>query len=508
MPQQRLQIDGSSRPAGARSNGAWRVAKFGGTSVGTPSNWPHIAKIVRAHLDDGVRPLLVCSALSGVTDQLERLLAALDAGDDATPVVRALVERHAEAARAMGVLGDDLPELRWLEDLGARRETPTPRLRAQVLAAGERLSTRLAVRYLRAEGLDAGWVDVQEVLHATSDGRGAADYLSAECEYAPDAALQARLGARREAVLVTQGFTASNDRGETVVLGRGGSDTSAAYLASLLDADRLEIWTDVPGTFTTNPKLVPEARLIRTVAIDEVATMAALGAKVLHPRSLEVPWRYGVPLEVRWTQRPELGAGTRITADGPPGAKAVAARRNLVAFVVERDPSWQPIGFMADVASCFSELGISMDLVSSSPGAIKVTVDRVAVPHIDDLVDELVKRLEETCRVTALGEVASVSFVGRSISRQLDVIAGALDAVAPDSLYFVNHSSEDLHVTYVIDASCADAFVRAAHERLFEDHDTRVFGPTWTEIAERRPSAPRAPERERVKLPPEQRATA
>lgn len=480
MPQQSFQTDGNAAAI------PWRVAKFGGTSVGTPTNWPYIARIVREHLADGVRPLLVCSALSGVTDQLERLLAALEAGDDPTPIVRAIVARHEEAARGMGVGSDDLPELRWLADLGDRRETPSPRLRASVLAAGERLSTRLAVRYLKKVGLEAGWVDVQEVLHATPAGRGAAAYLSAECEYAPDPSVQSQLGARPEPVLVTQGFTASNDQGETVVLGRGGSDTSAAYLASLLDADRLEIWTDVPGTFTTNPRLVPGARLIRKVAIDEVATMAALGAKVLHPRSLEVPWRYGVPLEVRWTQRPDLGAGTRISADGPPGVKAVAARKNLVALVMERDPSWQPVGFMADVAGCFSDLGISMDLVSSSPGAIKVTIDRIAVPHIDELLDELVERLGETCRVTSLGEVASVSFVGRAVSRQLDVIGGALDAVGPEALHFVNHSSEDLHVTYVVDADTAEPFVRSAHERLFEACDPEVFGPRWDEIGERR----------------------
>lgn len=498
MPQQPLQSHGSGT--------VWRVAKFGGTSVGTASNWPNIARIAEAHLTEGVRPLLVCSALSGVTDLLEALLTGLEARDDgALQTLRALEARHGAAALAMGVSADDLPELGWLAEVVAEGAAPTAARRAAVLAAGERLSTRLAVRYFAAQGFSAGWVDVHEILRSNSDGRSAGDYLSAECDYAPDTALQARLAERTEAVLITQGFTASNPRGETVVLGRGGSDTSAAYLASLLGADRLEIWTDVPGTFTTNPKLVPDARLIRSVAIDEVATMAALGAKVLHPRSLEVPWRYGVPLEVRWTQRPELGAGTRITADAPIGVKAVAARKNLVALVMERDPSWQPIGFMTDVASCFSELGISMDLVSSSHNTVKATVDRAAVPHIDELLDPLVARLEETCRVTSLGEVASVSFVGRSVSRSLELIGNALAAVAPESLYFVNHAPEDLHVTYVIEAAYADDFVKAAHQRLFDDHDPDVFGPTWAELS----SAPDSETRkEPSPRPPELRATA
>jgi len=464
----------------------WRVAKFGGSSVGTPSNWPRIARVCRDHLGDGTRPLLVCSALSRVTDLLETLLVALEAKGDPSTALTALRARHEEAARDMGVSADDLPELDWLAGLARRGEAPSDRIRAEVLSSGERLSTRLGVRYLRNAGLDAGWVDVREHLDAATGGAETADYLSAECHYAPDPTFRARLAARPEPVLVTQGFTAANARGETVVLGRGGSDTSAAYLASRLEADRLEIWTDVPGTFTTNPRLVEHARLLRRVSLDEVTTMAALGAKVLHPRSLEPSLRYGVPLEIRWTKHPELGPGTRIDADAVPGVKAIAYRKKMTSFTMERDPSWQPIGFLADVATCFSDFGVSMDLVSSSPGSIKATVDRAAVPHLDEVFDGLVAALSETCRVTARRDVASVSFVGHQVSRCADLISPALEELGDDALHFVAHSSEDVHITYVVEEQAADQLVKRGHEQLFAEElvDPDTFGPTWQQLSE------------------------
>jgi len=465
---------------------SWRVAKFGGSSVGTPANWPRIARICRHHLADGSRPLLVCSALSGVTDLLEALLAGLEAGVDTSDVIKKLRRRHLEAADGMEVPADDLPELDWLASLSDRPSRPTPALRAEVLSAGERLSTRLGVRYLQRAGISAGWLDIRDHLDAAGDGAEAADYLSAECDYAPCDRFRRALESRPETVLVTQGFTASNPRGETVVLGRGGSDTSAAYIASRLEAERLEIWTDVPGTFTTNPRIVGEARLLRRVSLDEVSNMAALGAKVLHPRSLEPARRYGLPLEIRWTQHPELGPGTRIDADAPVGVKAVAYRKNVTGFTVERDPSWQPIGFLADVAGCFSRFGISMDLVSSSSGSIKATVDRAAVPHLDDVLDELVAALEETSRVTIHRDVASVSFVGHQVSRCADLIAPALEELGADALHFVAHSSEDVHLTYVVDEDAVDELVRRAHARLFDEEQTdpETFGPTWKVLSE------------------------
>src|SRR5690606_36575469 len=138
-----------------------------------------------------------------------------------------------------------------------------------------------------------------------------------------------------------------------------GSDASASYLAAALDADTVEIWTDVPGMFTADPRKAPEARLLKRLSYAEAEALGSMGAKVLHPRSIEPAWRRGIPLRLGWTERPDI-VGTRVTGARPPrGIKAVVGRRELSLVIMTRPSSWQPVGFLADVALCFQRRGLS-----------------------------------------------------------------------------------------------------------------------------------------------------
>ncbi|PSQ80103.1 MAG: diaminopimelate decarboxylase, partial [Bacteroidetes bacterium QS_1_65_9] len=287
------------------------VLKFGGTSVASPERWETIARVTRAHRDDGRRPLLVCSALGGVTDRIETLIETAAAGDDPAPVLSALHEQHANLADALGVAGrtsddhatdesatwethfDTLQRL--AQGLSLTRHAP-PALRAQALAQGELMSTRIGAAYLDEHVLPTRWLDARTALRSTPGAPNqpeAARYLSADCDFAPDAALQKRL-AETGGAMLTQGFIAADGNAssddesgpQTVLIGRGGSDTSAAYFAAKLEAERLEIWTDVPGLFTADPRSIPSARLLRQLHYAEAQEMATTGASVLHPRCL------------------------------------------------------------------------------------------------------------------------------------------------------------------------------------------------------------------------------
>ena len=188
------------------------------------------------------------------------------------------------------------------------------RTRARVMANGELMATEIGARFLKSQGVDVTWMDARDMLSAEDRGASAkASVLSATCSFAPDAALEKRLDASTP-VVITQGFIARDSEGNTCLLGRGGSDTSAAYLGAKIRAKAIEIWTDVPGMFSANPRATPTARLIRALHYDEAQEIATSGAKVLHPRCLLPARQYQIPLYVYATQTPDL-EGTLITGE-------------------------------------------------------------------------------------------------------------------------------------------------------------------------------------------------
>ncbi|MEO8316127.1 MAG: bifunctional aspartate kinase/diaminopimelate decarboxylase, partial [Pseudomonadota bacterium] len=265
-----------------RNGARWIVLKFGGTSVSNLPNWNNIAEIARRRLAEGAQVFIVHSAVSGITDKLEKLLLAAMKGEQ-EPALAAITSRHVQLCDELGVgrsaqLDGYLADLERMANDIHRTQQLGDRTRAAVMANGELMATEIGSRYLRKIGLDATWWDAREGLKAEERSHASAkgNWLSATCDFNPDAALSARLAAL-SAVVITQGFIASDSRGDTVLLGRGGSDTSGAYFAAILAAQRLEIWTDVPGMFSANPRATPAARLLRELHYDEAQEIASSG---------------------------------------------------------------------------------------------------------------------------------------------------------------------------------------------------------------------------------------
>lgn len=456
------------------------VLKFGGTSVKSVDRWATIADITRRHVEHGFRPILVCSAVSGVSNKLVAL--AEGHGDEAlcTTLLAEIRDTHAALADAMGVDGaivepflDDLEALlaacRTLDEL-------TPRTYARVMSAGELMSTRLGAAYLQAQGLDVAWLDARELLVSDEDGSvpESRRYLSATCDHTYDADVAARL-LEAGTVRITQGFIArSADAEDTVLLGRGGSDTSAAYLASRLGAARLEIWTDVAGLYSANPRVIPDARHLDHVHYDTAEALATLGARVLHPRCVGPARDAGIPLYVRSTLD-RTAPGTRIDdADPRPGVHAITRRRGLCLFTMRRPKEWQAIGFVADVARCFSDHGFSIDLLSSSPGEIQATIDLAAAPLADDALEQLTAALERVCEVDVLHDVNTVSMVGHRLTGILQDLGPALAELSSHKVGLVVPGANDAHLTFVVRADEADDISRTLHARLFRVPDESI----------------------------------
>ncbi len=245
-----------------------------------------------------------------------------------------------------------------------------------------------------------------------------ASLLSATCEFAPDLELQATWRALDQ-VVITQGFIAANAAGETVLLGRGGSDTSAAYFAAKLSAARLEIWTDVPGLFSANPRAVPTARLLRELHYDEAQEIASNGAKVLHPRCVLPVRQYKIPLHVYATQAPGL-EGTVISAnvaDSAAQVKAIAIKKGITLVSMESPGMWHQVGFLADAFQVFKQHGLSVDLVSTSETNVTVSLDPSANTLDDSALEGLTRRLERDLPRRNSGPVRLVEPVGTEYSR-------------------------------------------------------------------------------------------
>jgi len=467
---------------------AWIVLKFGGTSVSSVANWRNIAHVARQRRATGARLLIVHSALSGVTDHLERLLEAATLDLQRRELVD-IEKRHRQLAGELGItVGEELERLlgEVQENAAAALQRPTSdRLRARVLASGELMATHIGARYLAAQGLEVRWMDARTVLRAQAYGASAkASVLSAACGFSPDPQLVEQL-THGPAVVVTQGFIASDAEGHTVLLGRGGSDTSAAYFAAKLSATRLEIWTDVPGLFSANPRATPSARLLRTLHYDEAQEIATSGAKVLHPRCIMPVRQYGIPLHVYATQAPEL-EGTVLAASGGEGAaqvKAVCSKKGITLISLESPGMWHQVGFLADAFQVFKQHGMSVDLVSTSETNVTVSLDPAANTLDNALVAGLVADLSRLCRVQVIGPCASVSLVGRNIRAILHQLGGAFEFFEEQKIHLVSQAANDLNFTFVVDENQGDRLVGQLHELLIRPvAGDKVLGPTWEQL--------------------------
>jgi diaminopimelate decarboxylase/aspartate kinase len=474
----------------------WLVLKFGGTSVSSRDRWETIAETVRERLDQGYRLVLVCSALSQVSNRLEALLEKARQGDDLESGIEELWRVHTRLAADLGVeldgraqkVFDRLREI--LEGIRLTREV-TPRLQARVMSSGELLSTILGVRWLESRGIAASWQDARDLLAAEEDPYRTASperqYLWATCPHQLDPELRARLDGLEQRVVITQGFIARLDNGDTVLLGRGGSDTAAAYFATKLGAEQLEIWTDVPGMFTANPHNVPTARLLRRLGYAEAGELASKGAKVLHPRAIRPVAAYDIPIHIRCTPVPQL-EGTVIARSVPGTAqvKAVSERDELVLVSMNVDGDWQGIGVIADITACFKERGLSIDLLASSQTNVAVALDPRANRLDEETLEPLLEDLGELSDPELIEPTASVSLVGTGIRAILHEWAATLELFEDENVYMVSQSANDLSLSLIVNESSAADLVQQIHDRLFGDVSPEgPFGPTWEELVDR-----------------------
>ncbi|MFI5231688.1 MAG: lysine-sensitive aspartokinase 3 [Gemmatimonadales bacterium] len=445
------------------------VCKFGGTSVADAAAIKRTADIVRRRADR--RPVVVVSALAGATNAL--LDAAEQAAEGhlvaAIATVEALRARHmqviadllgdgmaaAEIAGDTSVLFDELAHL--VEALSVLGHV-TERSLDAISSIGERLSSPLVAAALVRCGVDAVLVDSREVM-ITDAAFGRAepltDAIAATCRdrVAPLV--------RDGKVPVLGGYLGATADRITTTLGRGGSDYSASLLGAALGADAIEIWTDVDGMLTADPRVVDGAKLIEHIRFDEAAELASFGAKVLHPNTIAPAVRRGIPVFVFNSLRP-AGKGTRITFDAPRlPVRAIAGKGNVVIVKVRSPRMLATPGALRAIFEVFERNGTSVDVVATSEVSVSLTVDDDK--HLDAVVGQL----------RGFGDVgvergrAIVAVVGAGLGESSPAMAQALKAIGDVRLHMVSLSATGINLTLIIDGDELKPVMRRLHATFF-----------------------------------------
>ncbi|WP_417479317.1 bifunctional aspartate kinase/diaminopimelate decarboxylase [Maricaulis maris] len=466
----------------------WVVLKFGGTSVKSLADWRVISKRIEAVRAEGKRVFVVHSAIATISNLLDTLVArAVEGVGEAE--LDAIKARHLALADELGVdgnnlLADHFDALTRLRAGLALTGDASPRLKARIMAQGELMATRLGQAWLAEGGTDSIWLDARDHL-AALPAAGARGYLAVDCQHDRDDGLLGQCAALPP-VIVTQGFIARREDGDTALLGRGGSDTSASYFAAKLGAERIEIWTDVPGFFSADPRLTGAARQIRSLAYAEAQELASMGAGVLHPRAISPVRKAGIEMQVLCTHRPDM-SGTTISvnpSEDAPRLKAVSVKQGVRLITLETDGMWRASGFLSKAFEPFSRHGVSIDLVSTSETSVTVSLDDD--PGLTpDVLGALEDDLAQIARVEIIENCAAVSLVGRGVRALLAQFGPAMEAFAHYPVRLVSQAANDLNLTVVVDGDQGKPLCRRLHDQLIQPKPMdRTFGPSWREIGE------------------------
>jgi len=448
------------------------VMKFGGTSVEDAPAIERVCEIVRSRAAED--PVVVVSAMARVTDQLLAAGQAAAAGDRdlALESARSLRQRHHRTASEM-LSGNHLAQLRPLLDsnfnqleelLGriAGAQELSPRNSDHLLSFGELLSSEMVSAAIAARGLACEQVDARECLMTDGSHTRAVPLFDAT-----KARLEARLRPllARHAIAVMGGFIGATLDGTPTTIGRGGSDYSASIVGGALDAARIEIWTDVPGMLTTDPKLCPEAELIPEISFEEAAELASFGAKVLHPATLLPAIEKNIPVYVL-NSRDAAGAGTCIRAhverNGRP-VRAIAAKRNTTIVNVAGERAWIPRGFLRDVLAVFDRHECQVDIVSSSQVSISLAVESGSA------TPELLADLQRFTQVICEPRQAIVGVVGENLRGRQGIAASVFGSVAAAgvNVRMISQGASEINIAFVIHDEDVPAAVRSLHKDLF-----------------------------------------
>jgi aspartate kinase len=456
------------------------VMKFGGTSVEDAKAILRTAEIVRGRRERGLQPVVVVSAMAKVTDQLLAAAAAAGCGDKrgALMIAARLRNRHIETTsdllcgelfteieKAIRARFDSLDDL--LRGIAAVGEL-TPRTSDKVVSYGERISSQIVAATFAQHEMSGVHVDSRSCI-ITDDHYGKA---------APqEAAIEAKL---TELVLplveaghtpVMGGFIGSTLEGITTTLGRGGSDFTAALVGGGLHAGAIEIWTDVNGIMTTDPRICPDALRVKTISFEEAAELAYFGAKVLHPATILPAVQKSIPVWVL-NSRNAGNEGTKITAMAPPCAspfKSIAVKKRLTIIDIVASRMLMTHGYLKSVFDVFDRYHCAIDMVSTSEVSISLTVDT------NERLPDICEELRKIADVKLEGSKALICMVGEDIRGRSGISGRVFSAIRHVNVRMISQGASEINMSFMIEESDVEEAIRSLHAEFFAEPDPTVF---------------------------------
>lgn len=447
----------------------FNVAKFGGTSVADFDAMNRCAEIIK---HNPTTRLVVISACSGVTNILVELAQGITDATHRMSLLKKLADIHEailtkltsaeEAANAIYQLLDHITSLSEAASIQS-----TLKLTDHLVACGELMSTYLLTQVLREQGMDAVRFDVREILR-TDDSYGRAEpdiaYLKAKTN-------EILYPLCKQHIVITQGFIGSDSESNTTTLGRGGSDYSAALLAEALRAHDLSIWTDVPGLYTTDPRLTDKARAIDEISFSEASEMANFGAKVLHPSTLLPAVRCDIPVYVGSSKDPQAG-GTwiRHSVKNPPLFRAVTLRRNQTKVTLRSADMFFAYGFLADVFEILAKHKISVDLITTSEVSVSLTLDHTDATSGDiaQLPDAARDELEQLCSVEIEHDLCLIALIGNQMDTSKGYTKKVFSTLDNYNIRMVCFGASQHNLCFLVDEKDAKQAVIDLHNALFD----------------------------------------
>lgn len=448
------------------------VMKFGGTSVANFEAISRTIGIIKGKLDQ--KPVVVVSALSKVTDLLYRISDRASERDEsgASELLAELRTRHLDLTKqllsgvpdiceqACAKVGELCGALDGFVSAVCSLGELSDRSKARIISTGEYLSSTIICYAMNAGGINTAFVDARKMM-VTSD-----DYLKGEpivteiAARVPGVIADAYQG--RDAV-ITQGFVSATLKGEPAVLGRGGSDYSASLVGMSLDAERIEIWTDVDGVRTADPRVVENTKSIERISFEEAAEMAHFGAKVLHPLTIEPAVKKNIPIYVLNSMNPQ-GKGTAILKNEliEDGVKSVSFKENIVLMNIFSTRMINTSGFLRKVFEIFAENKVSVDLISTSEANISLTIES------GGNLDKVVKELSEFSQVDVEDDKAQVSIIGKNIVNLRGLLRETMASFKNNNVYMISQGATYVNISFVVDRDSMHEVVREVHRFLFE----------------------------------------
>ncbi len=434
--------------------------------MGDASRMDKALDIAASQIDKA--PLMVCSAMGGITDRIITAFESAEAGniEESNIVFEAIKDCHYACARDF-LEGDFLKDVvnnldgtfaqfaSLLKGVGLLRDC-SPRSRDALLSFGERLSTRLIHARARQRGMDSELLDARELVRSDENFTSARPDMEATYRLC-------RENAHPEPgrLLITQGFIASSPAGVTTTLGRGGSDYSASILGAALDADEIQIWTDVNGIMTSDPRMIPEASTIPEITYEEAGELAFFGAKVVHPATIQPAVAKGIPVLVKDTGSPRR-EGTRIAANvGSPGLKAISVKKGITVVNIASSRMLEAHGFLRRIFAIFDTAETPVDLVTTSEVSVSVTIEKTeALPGI-------LEKLEALGEVSVETGLSIICMVGRDLWKDPSFPAKAFGALQDIPVRMISLGASEVNLSLVVPAEKSDAALKNLHARFF-----------------------------------------